>query len=109
MAKYVLSTGKVTERVEHYVLDLFNILLHVYPNDVPNSSTGFDFYLGEVHKDEFPIKIQEKAERLVNSVRELVPVNLNIELTGVDIISYSKVRINVRIDEEIEESIDVEI
>ena len=98
MANYVLSTGEVTSRVERYVLDLFTILLTIYPNDVPNTSIGFDFVLGDVKKDELSIAIGDKVNSLISAVREYVPAQVDISLVDIDIVSYSRAIITISVN-----------
>ena len=46
MRKFLLSTGKTTDKIEYYVVDLFRLYLSVYPGDIPGASRiGFDFNL----------------------------------------------------------------
>ncbi len=98
MVNYVLSTGEVTTRVERYILDLFSIFLTIYPNDVPNTSIGFDFVLGDVKKDELPIVIGDKVNTLIATVREYVPAQVDITLDNIELVSYSQAIITISVN-----------
>lgn len=109
MAKYILSTGEVTEKPERYVQDLFKLFLTVYPGDIPNSDLGFNFILGDVKKDEFSIAINERAVELVNKVNNYIPAEVSLELDSIDILSYDKVRIFVNIYGNTEETVSYDV
>lgn len=67
--RYLLSTGKVTGKVEYYILDLFRLYLSVYPGDIPGkSSIGFDFTITDALKTELADKVKDKVESLVRKI-----------------------------------------
>lgn len=109
MARYVLSTGEVTEKPERYVQDLFRMCISIYPNDIPNSSFGFNFILGDIKKDEFTVAVTERAGELVRKVNDFIPNEVSLKLDSVDVINYEKVRIYVNIYGNSEETVSFDV
>jgi len=100
LTKLVLSTGEITGRIEKYVMDLFQINLHVFEGDVPFSDLGFDFQLGNVKKDELLKTIQNKAIDLCRKVSSVSPQGVKIELESVSLVSEDRAVLSIRVNDE---------
>ena len=100
LTKLVLSTGEITGRVEKYVMDLFQIHLHVYEGDVPFSDIGFNFQLGDVKKDELLQVIKNKATNLCKKVSSLSPQGVSIELESVSLVGKDRAVLSIRVNDE---------
>lgn len=92
--KYLLSSGRTTERVEEYMLDLFKLYLTIYPGDVPGlPNYGFDFNLVEVLKDDLSREIRSRISNLVNKVNSRFSSGVSLSVTSLELISETKVRV----------------
>ena len=88
MKRYLLSSGRVTDRLEYYVMDLFRLYLTVYPGDVPNvPSFGFDFSLGGTFKSDLRNAVISKVKDLVSIISSRFNENeVAISIVSLDII-----------------------
>jgi hypothetical protein len=94
--KYLLSTGRVTGRVEYYILDLFRLYLSVYPGDIPgDSSIGFDFTITDTFKSDLADTVQNKVEILVRKISDQFTSGLEIKLESCELIDEKYARIVV--------------
>ena len=100
LTKLVLSTGEITGRIEKYVMDLFQINLHVFEGDVPFSDLGFDFQLGDVKKDELLRTIQNRAVDLCRKVSSVSPQGVKIELESVSLVGEDRAVLSIRVNDE---------
>lgn len=100
LTKLVLSTGEITGRVEKYVMDLFQINLRVFEGDIPFSSIGFNFQLGDVKKDELLQVIKEKAINLCDKVASMSPQGVKISLESVSLVDESRAILSIRVNDE---------
>ena len=97
MATYILSSGKSTDRVEDYLLDLFELYLKIYPGDVPGvPEFGFDFNLLGVMKEDLPKEIKSRVAGLVNKVNSRFSAGIKLEVVSLEIISETKARVTVQ-------------
>jgi hypothetical protein len=108
LTKLVLSTGEITGRVEKYVMDLFQMNLHVYEGDVPFSDIGFNFQLGDVKKDELLRVIREKAYGLCKKVSQMSPMGVKVEIESINLLSEDRAVLSVRVNDE-RENFEIEI
>lgn len=100
--KYLLSTGEVTGKLEKYVLDLFRLNLLIYPGDIPNSRTGFNFILGDVKKNELADEIKSRVSELTRRLQTRF-TGLSITLESVELLSEDLARVTIRINQETEQ------
>ena len=88
--KYLLTTGESTDRVEYYILDLFKLYFVVNPDDIPNSSIGFNKTLTNVTKPELTEELRRRVNNLIRSFQskfEDVSINLQ-ELEMIDELTF---------------------
>ena len=100
LTKLVLSTGEVTERVEKYVMDLFQMHLRVFEGSIPFSNFGFNFQLGDVKKDELLRVVKSKAGELCRKVASLSPKGVKIELESVSLTGEDRAILSIRVNDE---------
>lgn len=102
--KFLLSSGRVTDKVEEYLIDLFKLYLTIYPGDIPGASEfGFDFNLIGVYKDALPGEIQSRALGLVNKVNSRFKSGVSLSLKSLEMIDETRVRMVVSAGEKDEE------
>lgn len=95
---YLLSTGEVTSKIERYILDLFDLYLKVYPDDIPGSGIGFDFILTDIKKSELVSEVKYRVEKLVNQFQERFK-GVSIGVDSIEIIDEETANIRVRINQ----------
>lgn len=107
--RYLLSTGKITTRVEYYILDIFRINLTVMPEDVPlNSSIGFDYSMATTTKDQLVKVINTKLELLTQKIRNQFP-NSNIHVSDTKLIDEQLVVTTITVNNTISEDFNINI
>jgi len=99
MKKYLLSTGKSTDKVERYILDLFSIYMATLPGDVPGSDIGFDFIVNGVKKDELMMTIKQRLKTLISNISKKVGNVANIVIESIVFVSESKVKVTIKVNE----------
>lgn len=109
--KYLLSTGEITEKIEYYILDLFKLYLSVYPKDIPGApNIGFNFIFTNVKKDEIVSEVQARISQLTANIKSKISSNaVTISVDGIEIIDESRVRITITINEEVTDSITLDV
>ena len=96
MKKYLLSTGKVTEKIEYYILDLFRLYLSIYPKDIPGADKiGFDFNVTNTFKADLADEVTSRVKDLVARLRERFTEGIEIELILCELLDETRVRIVV--------------
>lgn len=107
--KYLLSTGKITDRVEYYILDIIRINLVVLPNDIPGKSgIGFDYSMTNITTDQFKSTVQSKINQLLSKVTSQFPYS-DIQLSRLDILDESRVNIEITVNGEISEEFNINV
>jgi hypothetical protein len=96
--KYLLSTGKTTEKIEKYILDLFKLNLLIYPGDIPNSNVGFDFILTNTKKDELKSDVTFRVDALVDKIKTQFKKGIEINVENIDIINDTRVKVTVSVN-----------
>lgn len=102
MAKYLLSTGQSTEKIERYILDLFKLNLSIWPGDIPNSNVGFDFILTDVKKDEVSSEVRFRMRSLIDKIKSQFG-GISIELESLEILDETRVRATIRVNQDSDE------
>ena len=99
--KYLLSTGQSTNLIEYYIIDLFNLYLKIYPNDIPGApNIGFNFIFTDVKKSDIISEIRSRVDSLISKIGEkFTSTNLSIKLISLDLIDETKVKLKVRVNQ----------
>lgn len=95
MSKFLLSTGKETENIAEYVLDLFSLYLMILPGDIPRSDVGFDFIISGVQKPDLPYEIKSRLSNLVDKIKDHTRVK--VEIDSIEIVDETKARVTVSV------------
>jgi methionyl-tRNA synthetase len=104
--KFLLSTGKSTDRIEVYVIDLFKLYLNIMPGDIPGTDLGFDFVLTDTLKSNLANEIRNRVSRLVNTIqKKFDEKEVSISVSSLDIISDEKVKLVVSVNKTTSEEI----
>lgn len=110
MKKYLLSTGKVTEKLEDYVVDLFKLYLTVNPNDIPGApGIGFDFTITQAFKADLSREVESRVGRLVQTIQDQFKTGVTIELTSCELIDEQLARIVVTVNKKRSEEIEFNV
>lgn len=108
--KYLLSTGRGTNKVEEYVIDLFKLYLQIWPGDIPGaSSIGFDFILTDIKRADVGNVISSRVSALVEKIREKLGDGIKIRVDSVELIDNSRIRFTITINNTMTETINVNI
>jgi hypothetical protein len=104
--KFLLSTGKSTDRVEVYVLDLFKLYLNIMPGDIPGTDIGFDFVLTDTLKS----NLVSEVKRRVNSIVKLIQSRFDekkvqISVSSLEFINDEKLKLVVSVNKTTSEEI----
>jgi predicted YcjX-like family ATPase len=100
--KYLLSTGRTTEKIETYIIDLFRLNVSIWPGDIPNSTAGFDFILTNTKKDELESEVRIRMNALVSNIKSQFEKGILIEVGDIDIIDEERVRATISVNQESE-------
>ena len=104
--KFLLSTGKSTDRIEVYVIDLFKLYLNIVPGDIPGTEIGFNFILTDTLRSNLVNEIRNRISNLVNSIqRKFDEKVVKISVSSLDIISDEKVKLVVSVNKTTSEEI----
>ena len=97
--KYLLSTGRSTDRLEVYVLDLFKLYLNIMPGDIPGSGIGFNFVLTDTLKSELTSAVRNRVSNLIGMIqKQFDPTKVQISVSSLDIISDEKIKLVVTVN-----------
>lgn len=101
MAKFLLSTGKSTNKIEYYIVDLFRIYLQVYPGDIPNvSGFGFNFVMDNVMKADLERELKSRINTLVSLIQERFEGNgVTITVDAISIINESLANVVISVND----------
>lgn len=104
--KFLLSTGKSTDRIEVYVIDLFKLYLNIVPGDIPGTEIGFNFILTDTLRSNLVNEIRNRINNLINSIqRKFDEKVVKISVSSLDIISDEKVKLVVSVNKTTSEEI----
>lgn len=111
MKSYVLSSGRVTDRLEYYIMDLFRLYLCVYPGDVPGSPEfGFNFSFGNVFRADLYDAIVSKVNELVSIISSRFNENeVRISIVSLDIIDEELAKLVISVNKLQSEEITVKL
>lgn len=97
--KYLLSTGRSTDKLEVYILDLFKLYLNIMPGDIPGYGIGFNFVLTDTLKSELSSAIRNRISDLIGTIqRKFDSSKVQISVSSLDIISDEKVKLVVTVN-----------
>ena len=98
--KYLLSSGKATDRLEYYVMDLFKIYLSVYPGDIAGSPDfGFDFSFSNTFRADLKETVMSKVNELVSVISSRFSENeVRISISSLEIIDESLAKLVVDVN-----------
>ena len=100
--KYLLSTGETTGKIEKYILDLFKLNMAIYPDDISNSTIGFNFVITDVKKSELPEEIKSRITSLITRLQSRFS-GITISLESLELLSEELARVVVRVNQESEQ------
>lgn len=108
--KYLLSTGKITTRIEYYILDLFRLNLTVLPKDPPIDSSviGFNYSMSGLTKDQIETEVKSRINSLVSKIRDRFP-EIDIQTTYLSIIDESRVDLTITVNGKISKDFNINI
>jgi len=98
--KYLLSTGKATDRLEYYVMDLFRLYLSIQPRDIPGSpQIGFNFTLSGTFKSDLVSAVESKVKELVSVISGRFNSNsIVIEIESLEIVDETLAKLVVSVN-----------
>lgn len=98
MARYLLSSGKATYRLELYILDQFKVYLTVNPGDIPGDSTlGFDFTLTNIVKSNLKSEVSKRVGLLIQKIQMRHGKNVDIKVDSLDIVSEERADLTITV------------
>lgn len=104
--KYLLSTGRSTDKLEVYVLDLFKLYLNIMPGDIPGTDIGFNFVLTDTLKSDLVNEIQNRISSLINAIQsKFESKKVQISVSSLDIINDEKIKLVVSVNKTTSEEI----
>lgn len=104
--KYLLSTGRSTDKLEVYVLDLFKLYLNIMPGDIPGTDIGFNFVLTDTLKSDLVNEIQNRISSLINAIQsKFESKKVQISVSSLDIINDGKIKLVVSVNKTTSEEI----
>lgn len=99
--KYLLTTGESTDKVENYILDLFKLYFVVNPNEIPNSSIGFNKTLTNINKSELTNEVKSRINNLISNFQSRFE-GVSINLTDIEMIDESTFKVIISANSETE-------
>jgi hypothetical protein len=99
MARYLLTNGESTDKMEVYILDLFKLYLSIHPNDVPHSEIGFDFNLTDIRKDELLNEVKSRVNNLVKVFKNKFK-EYSITVSEISLINEEKIKLILEVNKE---------
>jgi len=110
MLKYLLSSGKATDKFEEYIIDEFKLYLKIYPGDIPGiSKLGFDFNLGDTRKADIPSFVSSKLSELVQKLNERYNGGVNISLDSIEIIDETLAKVVITVNNRATDTIEINL
>lgn len=96
--KYLLSTGKSTDKLEVYIVDLIKLYLQIWPDDIPGASgMGFDFIITNTMKSELPGEVKRKVSDLVSRIQARFK-GVSIEVSDITLLNEKQVKITLSVN-----------
>ena len=106
MRKYLLSTGRSTDKIEEYVVDLFRLYLQIWPGDIPgDSSIGFDFILTDVKGIDLKREVATRVDKLISKIREKFNGGVTITVEEISFLSTSQVKVTLKVNNTLTENV----
>lgn len=99
MARYLLTNGESTDKMEVYILDLFKLYLSIHPNDIPHSEIGFDFNLTDIRKDELLNEVKSRVNNLVKVFKNKFK-EYSITVSEISLINEEKIKLILDVNKE---------
>lgn len=99
MARYLLTNGESTDKMEVYILDLFKLYLSIHPNDIPHSEIGFDFNLTDIRKDELLNEVKSRVNNLVKVFKNKFK-EYSITVSEISLINEEKIKLILEVNKE---------
>ena len=98
--KYLLSTGRTTDRIEYYIIDLFKLYLTIYPGDIPGApQIGFDFNLGSTLKVDLVDEVKSRASQLVSKLASrFEDTSVEISVESIEIVDETLAKLVVNVN-----------
>lgn len=108
--KYLLSTGKITTRIEYYVLDLIKLNLIVLPKDLPidSSTIGFDYSMSGITKDQLKIEVRSRITYLINKIKDRFP-EIDLQVKSLSIVDESTVNLTLTVNGKIDRDFNINL
>lgn len=99
--KYLLTTGDSTDKVENYILDLFKLYFVVNPDEIPNSSIGFNKILTDVNKVDIINEVKSRITKLISNFQSRFE-GVKINLTNIEMIDETIIKVVISANSETE-------
>lgn len=98
--RFLLSTGKSTDKVELYVVDLFKLYLNVYPNDIPGDpELGFKFIMTDTFKDDLVTELRNRLVILIARLQKRFDTKkVTISLKTLEVISETQAKLVISVN-----------
>lgn len=110
MMKYLLSSGRATDKIEEYIIDTFKLYLKVYPGDIPGATKlGFDFNLGDTRKADIPNAVSSMASELIKVIGDRFKGGINMTLDSIEIIDETKAKLVVSVNNKETETVEINL
>jgi len=108
--KYLLSTGKITTRIEYYILDLIKLNLTVLPKDLPidSSEIGFDYAMSGITKDQLKTEVRSRLTYLIKKIQERFP-GVDLQITSLSIVDESTVNLTLTVNGKIDRDFNINL
>lgn len=107
--KYLLSTGRASDSIEEYIIDLFRLYLQVWPNDIPGlDDIGFDFILTNVKRPDLLGEVSMRLGSLVSKLRGKFN-NVDITIDSIELIDETRIRVTLTVNNRNTEQIVIEV
>lgn len=108
MAKYLLSNGTSTNRLEYYIMDLIKMNLVIYPDDIPGAPyIGFDFIITNTMKSDLESSVTERVNSLINKISDRFSSRVKISLESLRILNDNTVKVVIKVNEMLSEEIEI--
>ena len=97
---YLLSTGQSTNQIEYYIIDLFKLYLHIWPNDIPGAEQiGFDFIFTNIKKKDIVSEIRSRVNILITKIKNKFTQTLNISIVSLELLDETKLRLVISVNQ----------
>lgn len=97
---YLLSTGQSTNKIEYYIIDLFRLYLHIWPNDIPGADQiGFDFIFNNTKKKDIISDIKSRINTLIVKIKGKFSQKIEITLISLELLDETKVKLIISVNQ----------